>query len=135
MIYEFKVIAPLPDPELTEKFPVGTIVEVNMKMSEYDGFVNNNPELERYIGTAPAVTFEGRTYGGGYGLETKQPDGFKEVLAKIGEAHPISPLAERYRKNKTIKEIKTKEVVKKHREKAVSARKEAIKKVRNKVNS
>lgn len=132
MIYEFKVIAPLQDPSLTEKFPVGTIVEVNMKMSEYDDFVVKNPELERYIGTAPAVTFEGRTFGSG--IEQRQPDTFKEVLAKIGENHPISPLAERYRKNKTIKEVKTREVVDKHRAKGAKQRKEIIKKVRNKVN-
>lgn len=132
MIYEFKVISLLKDPELIEKFPVGTLVEVNMKMSEYDDFVKKNPELERYIGTAPAVTFEGRTFGSG--IEQRQPDSFKEVLAKIGENHPISPLAERYRKNKTIKEVKTKQVVDKHRKRSADARKEAIKKVRNKVH-
>jgi hypothetical protein len=133
MIYEFKVIAPLQDPALAAQFPVGTLVEVNMKMSEYDGFVAKNPELERYIGTAPAVTFEGRTFGSG--IEQRQPDTFKEVLAKIGENHPISPLAERYRKNKTIKEVKTKQVVDKHRKRSADARKEAIKKHRNKVNA
>jgi len=134
MIYEFKVIKPLPDPALAEKFPVGTVVEVTMKMAEYDTFIERNPELERYIGTAPSVTFEGRTYGGGYGVETRQPEGFKEVLAKIGENHPASPLAERYRKNKTIKEVKTKQVVDRHRKKAVDAQKERIKKIRIKVN-
>lgn len=133
MIYEFKVIAPLQDPALAAQFPVGTLVEVNMKMSEYDGFVAKNPELERYISTAPAVTFEGRTFGSG--IEQRQPETFKEVLAKIGENHPISPLAERYRKNKTIKEVKTKQVVDKHRKRSADARKEAIKKRRNKVNA
>jgi hypothetical protein len=112
MIYEFKRIAD------------GAIVEVEMRISVYDQYVKDHPELERYIGTPPAVTFEGRTYGGGHGIETKQPDGFKEVLAKIGEHHPASPLAERYRKNKSTKEIKTKQVVKKHRDKAVKLAKE-----------
>ena len=135
MIYEFKVIAPLPDSSLAEKFPVGTVVEVDMKMSEYDDFAAKNPELERYIGTAPSVTFEGRRYGGGHGVETRQPDGFKEVLAKIGENHPSSPLAERYRKNKTIKEVKTRQVVEKHRKISEDRTKERIKKIRNKVNS
>lgn len=132
MIYEFKVIAPLQDPALAAQFPVGSLVEVTMKMSEYDDFAKKNPELERYIGTAPAVTFEGRTFGSG--IEQRQPDTFKEVLAKIGENHPISPLAERYRKNKTVKEVRTQQVVAKHRKAGVTARKEAIKKYKNKVH-
>lgn len=132
MIYEFKVLYPAlftPD-----ALAAGTIIQVEMKMAEYDDFVANHPELERYIGTAPAVTYEGRTFGGGHGVETKQPEGFKEVLAKIGEHHPMSPLAERYRKNKTIKEIRTKQVVDSHRKKSAEQRKEAIRKVKNKVN-
>jgi len=38
----------------------------------------------------------------------------KEVFAKAAEAHPNSPLADRYGK-KSIKEIKTREVLKKHK--------------------
>lgn len=121
MIYEFKIIK------------TSEIIEVNIKMSEYDAFVTKRKDLERYIGTAPAVTYEGRTFGSG--VETRQPDGFKEVLAKIGENHPISPLADRYRKNKTIKELRTKAVVTKHRQKSVDATKERIKKIKNKVVS
>jgi len=108
------------------------IIEVDIKMSEYDQYVADHPELERYIGTAPAVTYEGRTFGSG--VETRQPDGFKEVLAKIGENHPSSPLAERYRKNKTIKEIRTKQVVDSHRKRDAQRQKEAIKKRKNEVN-
>jgi hypothetical protein len=112
MLYDFKVIGNLKDKD-GNVLEIGTIIEVNIKMSEYDEFAAAYPQLERYIGTAPAVTYEGKTFGSG--VETRQPDTFKEVLAKIGEAHPSSPLAARYRKNKTIKEIRTREVVDKHR--------------------
>ena len=105
MIYEFKNIV------------TGKIFEYDIRMSEYDSFILLHPELERYIGSPPGVTFDSKS------AVSRQPEGFKEVLAKIGENHPISPLAERYRKNKTIKEIKTKQVVDKHRKKSLNAAK------------
>ncbi len=39
--------------------------------------------------------------------------GFNEVLSKVAEAHPGSKLADTHG-NKTIKDIKTKQVIKKH---------------------
>jgi hypothetical protein len=45
--------------------------------------------------------------------QNKTDGGFKEVLSKIGEAHPESELAKQTTK-KTIKQIKTEQVVKKH---------------------
>ncbi len=85
--------------------------EFQLKISEYDDFVLNHPELERLIETAPAMTYNGKVFGS---LDAQTDNGFKEVLAKIGEAHPSSELGNNYRKNKTIKEIKTRDVVKKH---------------------
>ena len=49
-------------------------------------------------------------------IDGKTDAGWKEVLSKAAEAHPDSPLAERYGR-KSIKEIKTKAVVDKHRHK------------------
>ena len=46
----------------------------------------------------------------------KMPDGFKEVLAKVGENHPDSRLGREYG-NKTNAQIKAREIVRKHREK------------------
>jgi hypothetical protein len=46
----------------------------------------------------------------------KVPDGFKEVLSKVAEKHPDSVVGDRYGK-KSIKEVRTKEVVRKHVEK------------------
>ena len=49
-------------------------------------------------------------------IDGKTDDGWKEVLSKAANAHPDSPLGERYGR-KSIKEIKTKAVVDKHRHK------------------
>jgi hypothetical protein len=89
----------------------GKITVVDLKASEYDAYKAKHPNLERYHDSAPAVTFNGRTFGG---LDSKTDNTFKEVLAKIGEAHPTSPLGKNYRKNKSVKEIKTRDIIKKH---------------------
>jgi hypothetical protein len=78
-----------------------------MSWKELDKFKEDNPHLERLI-TAPA---SGLGSGG-----VKPGGGLDEVFAKAAEAHPDSPLADRYGK-KSIKEIKTQEVVNKHRKK------------------
>jgi hypothetical protein len=44
----------------------------------------------------------------------KPGGGLDEIFSKAAEAHPSSPLADRYGK-KSIKEIKTREVLKKHK--------------------
>ena len=89
------------------------IVEVDLKMSEYDKFKKKNPHLERYHTTAPAVTFNGRTFRS---LDAKTDNTWKEVLSKIAEKNPASPLAESYRK-KSVKEVKTREVLNKYQKK------------------
>jgi hypothetical protein len=89
----------------------GKIKSVQLKISEYDAFVAAHPELERYLDSAPAVTFNGKTFGG---LDSQTDNSFKEVLAKIGEHHPNTPLGNKYRKNKTNKQIKTRDIVRKH---------------------
>ena len=78
-----------------------------MSWKELDKFKEDNPHLTRKI-TAPAIV-------GGLGSGGVKPSGgLDEVFAKASEAHPNSPLADRYGK-KSIKDIKTKAVVDKHR--------------------
>lgn len=86
------------------------IVVHDLKISEYDAFKKANPRLERYHDSAPAVTFNGRTFRS---LDAQTDNTWKEVLSKVAEKHKGSPLAEQYGK-KTIKEVKTREVVAKH---------------------
>ena len=81
----------------------------NMSWKELDKFKEENPHLTRKI-TAPAIL-------GGLGSGGVKPGGgLDEVFSKAAEAHPNSPLADRYGK-KTIKQAKTDAVVAKHRKK------------------
>lgn len=81
------------------------IEEYSIRISEYDQFKLDNPHLERYINEAAGMI------GGVDGIKTDQ--GFKEVLSKVAEAHPNSALASKH-KSKSIKEVKTDRVKKKH---------------------
>lgn len=78
-----------------------------MSWSAREEYLSENPTIQPII-TAPRINYRG------VGDEVKSSEGFNEVMSKIGEAHPNSAVGERYRKNKTIKEVKTQEVVKKH---------------------
>lgn len=78
------------------------IEEHMMSYTKLDEFKENNPHLKQQISALNIV--------GGTGDRIKTDAGFKEVLSKIGEGHPSSPL----NTNKSIKDIKTKEIVKKH---------------------
>lgn len=49
-------------------------------------------------------------------IDSKTDNTFKEVLSKISEKHPSSPLAERYAK-KSIKDVKTNNIVERHMKK------------------
>ncbi len=48
-------------------------------------------------------------------LDGKTDSGWKEVMSKAAEAHPNTPLAERYGK-KTVKQSQVERVMKKHRD-------------------
>ena len=47
-------------------------------------------------------------------VDSHTDNGWKENMARISEAHPTSPLAERYGK-KSVKQSQTENIVKKHR--------------------
>lgn len=78
------------------------IEEHTMSYTVLDEFKENNPHLKQQISAMNIV--------GGTGDRVKTDAGFKEVLSKIGSNFPGSPLDT----NKSIKDIKTKEIVKKH---------------------
>ena len=90
-----------------------------MKISEYDEFVKKHPNLERYHETAPTIAGS----RGGEHLDSKTDNTWKEVLAKIGEQNPRSRLADNYRKNKSVKEVKSNQIVEKHAKIAADAAK------------
>ena len=80
----------------------GEVEEHFMSYTKLDKFKENNPHLKHRINSENII--------GGHGGRVKTDAGFKEVLSKIGDAHPGSKL----NTNKSIKDIKTKQVVKKY---------------------
>jgi len=77
-----------------------------MSYTKLDQFKEDNPHLRRLILDAPLTV-------GGVGDRVKTDDGFKEVLSNIGKNYKGSDLDKRYNKQ-SIKDIKTKEIVKKY---------------------
>ena len=94
------------DTETNEEF------EVVMKISEREEFLKENPQVQPII-TAPALI-------SGSGSYQKVPEGFKEVLAKVGENHPDSRLGREYGNN-TIAQVKARDIVDKYRKKIRTA--------------
>lgn len=85
----------------------GEVEDHFMRISELDDFKKTNPHLESIV-SAPAIV-------GGVSVRDKQSDGMKEVFSRIAEKNPGSNL-DSYR-SKTNAEIKTKQVLEKHRNK------------------
>lgn len=83
----------------------GEEFEIIMTWSKREEYLKENPHVEPVLG-APAII-------GGTGGYTKAPTGFNEVLSKVAEAHPASPLAEKHG-SKSIKDVQTRQIVKKH---------------------
>lgn len=90
------------DTETNEEF------EMLMKISEREEFLKENPQVQSII-TAPALI-------SGSNSNQKLPEGFKEVLSKVGESHPDSKLGHEYG-NKTNAQVKARNIVEKYRNK------------------
>ena len=76
-----------------------------MSYTKLDEFKKNNPHLLQQI-SAPNIV-------GGHGDRVKTDDGFKEVLSKIGDAHPGSNVHAKHG-SKDIKREKSIATIKKH---------------------
>lgn len=89
------------DTETGEEF------ESFMKISEREEFLKVNPHIQPVI-TAPNIV------SGVVGVGSNRvPNGFKEVLSKVAEAHPTSRVGQEHG-NKSIKQVKNEQLVKKH---------------------
>lgn len=80
-----------------------------MSFSAREDYLKENPHIVPIL-SAPTIVSGVSTSNSRQG---KVPDGFKEVLSKVAEAHPTSTVADRYGK-KSIKDVKTRQIVKKH---------------------
>ena len=77
-----------------------------MSWSERENYLKDNPHIEPMLTTAALV---------GDHIIMKTDGGMKDTFSRIAEAHPNSPLAERYGK-KTVKQSQVEKVMKKHRD-------------------
>jgi hypothetical protein len=85
----------------------GEEFEAFMKFSEREEYLKTNPQIQSVM-TAPAIVS-----GVSTSKQNRVPDGFKEVLSKISEAHPASAVADKHGR-KSIKQARTEQVIKKH---------------------
>lgn len=79
-----------------------------MSYSQREQYLKDNPHISTVVTSAAIVS--------GVSTTGKVPDGFKEVLSKVAEAHPSSVVGDRYGR-RSIKQARTDQVVKKHVEK------------------
>ena len=88
------------------------IEEHVMSISAYEQFKVDNPHLERYYSDAPGFNYS----GDGDFAGKKTDNTWKEVMHKIAEQNPRTPLANQVLRKDT-KRIKTDQVIEKHRKK------------------
>ena len=77
-----------------------------MSIAEMEEYLSKNKHIRQRIGAVNIV-------GGVQGITHKQDGGFKDVLNKIGDAHPGSEVHERHG-SKDIKREKSVQTIKKH---------------------
>jgi hypothetical protein len=79
-----------------------------MTIAEKEEFLKKNKHIKQLLTT---INISSGVVGMG-GM--KNDGGWNDNLQRIADAHPTSELANRYKK-KSIKEVKTKQVIEKHR--------------------
>ena len=91
-----------------ENTETGEVFEEMMSMSAREKYLKDNPHIRQLVSGINIVSgVAGRSY--------RQDGGWKDNLSRIAEAHPQSNLAKKTLRRST-KQIKTQEVLKKHRE-------------------
>jgi hypothetical protein len=83
----------------------GEEFEEFMSMSAREQYLKDNPHIQQILGTTATVS--------GVSITGKVPDGFKDVLSKVSENHKASMVAHNHGR-KSMKEIKTQQLVHKH---------------------
>ena len=88
-----------------EDTKTGKVFDEFYSISYKEEYLKKNKHIKQLITQINIVSGTG---------SIKNDSGWKENLSRIAEAHPTSPFADRFGK-KSIKEIKTKQVIEKHR--------------------
>lgn len=82
------------------------IFEMMMSIKDLDEYRKQFPNHEKLVDAPNIVS--------GVSITGKNDDGFKDVMSKIAEAHPDSPLADNHSR-KSIKQVQTQRAIQKWR--------------------
>jgi len=91
-----------------ENTKTGKVYDDMMTIAEKETFLKKNKHVKQCLTT---INIVGGVMGHG---AMKNDGGWKDNLSRIADAHPTSPLAQQHRK-RSVKEVKTAEVMAKHR--------------------
>tara|TARA_B100000085_G_scaffold140154_1_gene127714 strand:- start:204 stop:509 length:306 start_codon:yes stop_codon:yes gene_type:complete len=90
-----------------ENTKTGEVYDDMMSIADMEKFLKKNKHIKQRLTTINISS-------GVQGVNMKNDGGWKDNLSRIAEAHPTSPLADQHRK-RSIKEVKTAQVMAKHR--------------------
>ena len=99
-----------------ENTKTGKVTTEMMSIAELDEFKKKNPHMKQLI---TRVNISSGVVGVG---SMRNDNGWREMQSRIAEAHPASPFADQFGK-KSIKEVKTKQVIEKHKKRQAAQRK------------
>ena len=91
-----------------ENTKTGKVYDDMMSISEKESFLKKNKHIKQLLTTTINIS------SGVMGVNMKNDGGWKDNLSRIAEAHPNSELAKQHKRRST-KEVKTQQVVEKHR--------------------
>ena len=80
-----------------------------MSMSQRESYLAENPNIQQVLNAVNVFS----------GSRVNKDAGFAENISRIAEAHPTSPLASKVG-GKSIKDVKTEQVIAKHRKRSAS---------------
>ena len=90
-----------------EDTKTGKVFDDMMSISDKESYLKKNKHIKQLITTINISS-------GVMGVNMKNDGGWKDNLSRIADAHPNSALAQQHKK-RSIKEVKTQQVVEKHR--------------------
>lgn len=100
-----------------ENTKTGEVFDDMMMIAEKEVYLKKNKHIRQML-TTINISKSGVM---GHG-QMRTDNGWKEMQSRIAEAHPISPFADQHGK-KSAKEIKTQQVVEKHRKRQAAQKK------------
>ena len=92
-----------------ENTKTGEVYDDMMSIADMEKFLKKNKHIKQKLTTINISS-------GVQGVNMKTDGGWKDNLSRIADAHPTSELAKQHRR-RSIKEVKTQQVVEKHRRK------------------